>query len=147
MRVLDLSCDVAGRFATKLLGESGLEVVRCACDGAANDSLSLYLDRNKRHVAADRLPELVDYAPIESDDPVPLLAKAADWIETTAHEAGVSGLPPAALVQRETNTMPGWAGSCWYFLRFCDPQNEQRFATQGRAIKADRADGILREPA
>ena len=29
--------------------------------------------------------------------------------------------------RRETNTMPQWAGSCWYFLRFIDPQNDQRF--------------------
>jgi leucyl-tRNA synthetase len=34
---------------------------------------------------------------------------------------------PAHQYRRETNTMPQWAGSCWYYLRFCDPQNDQRF--------------------
>src|SRR5690606_28676802 len=66
------------------------------------------------------LPPLADYAPIESEDPLPLLAKATGWVHTTASEAGAFVLPAEAPVRRETNTMPGWAGSCWYFLRFCD---------------------------
>ena len=69
------------------------------------------------------LPELSDYQPEESEEPRPLLAKARDWVHTTAGDAGVEGLPPNAPVTRETNTMPGWAGSCWYFLRYCDPRN------------------------
>ena len=75
------------------------------------------------------LPEMEDYQPIESDEPMPLLAKATHWVNTTAGEAGVSAklLPPATPVRRETNTMPGWAGSCWYYLRYCDPHNDQRF--------------------
>ncbi|MHC4952756.1 MAG: leucine--tRNA ligase [Planctomycetota bacterium] len=72
------------------------------------------------------LPELEDYHPEESDDPVPLLAKAKDWVYTTAGEAGVPDLPADAPVRRETNTMPGWAGSCWYHLRYCDPKNSER---------------------
>jgi leucyl-tRNA synthetase len=74
------------------------------------------------------LPALTDYTPAESDDPQPLLAKAADWVETTAGEAGVSPdvLAPDTPVRRETNTMPGWAGSCWYYLRYCDPRNHKR---------------------
>lgn len=80
-------------------------------------------------VAAERLPvalpDLDDYSPGESTDPQPLLGKATDWAETTA---GAAGVDPALLasdtpVRRETNTMPGWAGSCWYFLRYCDPHN------------------------
>ncbi len=71
-----------------------------------------------------RLPPLTDYEPVESDDPAPLLAKATDWLKTTAGEAGVAGLDPAATVTRETNTMPGWAGSCWYYLRYADPSND-----------------------
>ncbi|MBK7403276.1 MAG: leucine--tRNA ligase [Phycisphaerales bacterium] len=74
-----------------------------------------------------RLPDMADYAPVESEDPQPLLAKASDWVQTTAGEAGVGGLPPETPVTRETNTMPGWAGSCWYFLRYCDPGNGDRF--------------------
>ncbi len=81
-------------------------------------------------VADDRLPVelpvLDDYTPPESDDPTPLLGKATDWVRTTAGAAGVTGLPPEAIVTRETNTMPGWAGSCWYYLRYMDPQNHAR---------------------
>jgi leucyl-tRNA synthetase len=90
-------------------------------------------DEQGNHVAVAesalpvRLPEMADYAPVESDDPQPLLAKATDWVQTTAGEAGVPGLPPAARVRRETNTMPGWAGSCWYHLRYCDPRNGEGF--------------------
>ncbi|MEM9064908.1 MAG: class I tRNA ligase family protein [Planctomycetota bacterium] len=73
------------------------------------------------------LPDLVDYEPVESQDPQPLLAKATDWIATTAGEAGVKDLPVDAPVRREANTMPGWAGSCWYYLRYCDPKNGDRF--------------------
>lgn len=73
------------------------------------------------------LPPMEDYHPEESEDPQPLLAKAHDWVHTTAGEAGVSSLPPDARLRRETNTMPGWAGSCWYYLRYCDPKNRDRF--------------------
>jgi leucyl-tRNA synthetase len=79
------------------------------------------------------LPQMQDYQPVHSDEPQPLLAKAVDWVQTTAGEAGVSPdvLPPDAKVWRETNTMPGWAGSCWYYLRFCDPKNNDRFVDRG----------------
>lgn len=74
-----------------------------------------------------KLPELADYAPVESDDPQPLLAKAKDWMHTTAGEAGVDPalLPANTPVTRETNTMPGSAGSSWYAIRYCDPRNAQ----------------------
>ena len=77
------------------------------------------------------LPDMADYHPIESEDPMPLLAKATDWVKTTAGEAGVSPelLPPETPVTRETNTMPGWAGSCWYYLRYCDPRNNDRLVS------------------
>ena len=70
------------------------------------------------------LPPLADFAPEESDDPQPLLAKAKEWMHTTAGEAGVDPalLDPETPVTRESNTMPGWAGSCWYYLRYCSPQ-------------------------
>lgn len=75
------------------------------------------------------LPELADYSPVESDDPMPLLAKATTWMNTTAGAAGVSPalLPPGTPVRREANTMPGSAGSSWYFLRYCDAKNRERF--------------------
>ncbi len=93
----------------------------------------LVFDETGQHYGVDasalpvQLPPLADYEPVESDDPAPLLAKATDWAKTTAGEAGVSGLPPETPVTRELNTMPGWAGSCWYYLRYCDPHNSERF--------------------
>jgi leucyl-tRNA synthetase len=78
------------------------------------------------------LPDLTDYAPIESDTPLPPLGKATGWVNTTAGEAGIDPhvLPANAKVRRETNTMPGWAGSCWYYLRYCDPANADRFVSR-----------------
>ncbi len=61
------------------------------------------------------LPELDDFRP--SGEFEPPLARSREWLETTDPETGVPAL-------RDTNTMPQWAGSCWYFLRFCDPHNE-----------------------
>jgi leucyl-tRNA synthetase len=79
-----------------------------------------------------RLPEMEQYKPAQSDDPVPMLAAAPrDWIETTARAAGVDPqlLPPDTPVRRELNTMPNWAGSCWYYLRYCDPWDKGRFVS------------------
>ncbi|MBX3322423.1 MAG: leucine--tRNA ligase [Phycisphaeraceae bacterium] len=89
-------------------------------------------EQGRHHPVSDdalpvRLPPMQDYQPIESDDPQPLLAKAVDWVSTTAGQAGVTDLMADARVMRETNTMPGWAGSCWYYLRYCDPHNNDRF--------------------
>jgi leucyl-tRNA synthetase len=97
----------------------------------------IVFDAQGRHYPIDdkhlplTLPDMADYQPIESDDPQPLLAKATDWINTTAGAAGVDPklLAPDTPVQREANTMPGWAGSCWYYLRYCDPKNVQRFVS------------------
>jgi leucyl-tRNA synthetase len=61
------------------------------------------------------LPELEDFRP--SGDQRTPLERAPAWIETTDPESG----RPA---RRDRNTMPQWAGSCWYFLRFVDPRNE-----------------------
>ncbi|MFI4896215.1 MAG: leucine--tRNA ligase [Phycisphaerales bacterium JB059] len=88
----------------------------------------VYDARGNHHAVGDdklpvALPRMTDYQPVESDVPTPLLGKATDWLKTTAGEAGVEGLDPGTPVTRETNTMPGWAGSCWYFLRYCDPKN------------------------
>jgi len=62
------------------------------------------------------LPELDEYRPTAQGDPP--LARAKDWVNTIDPETG----KPAT---RETNTMPQWAGSCWYFLRFVDPCNNE----------------------
>ena len=61
-----------------------------------------------------RLPELEDYKPSESGEPP--LSKATDWVNVT--------LPDGTKARRETNTMPQWAGSCWYYLRYMDPKND-----------------------
>ncbi len=78
------------------------------------------------------LPPLTDYQPEESDDPQPLLAKARQWTHTTAFAAGVDPkiLPPETPVRRETNTMPGSAGSSWYCIRYCDAKNTDRFVSE-----------------
>ncbi len=60
------------------------------------------------------LPQVEDYKP--SDGGESPLAKAKEWIEVTDTKTGKRG-------KRETNTMPQWAGSCWYYLRFIDPKN------------------------
>ncbi len=58
-------------------------------------------------------PPLDDYKPSGTGEPP--LARAKEWVRYS--EKAV----------RETNTMPQWAGSCWYYLRFCDPHNDKRF--------------------
>lgn len=63
------------------------------------------------------LPELQDYKPTGTGEPP--LAKATDWVNVTRAD-GVKGI-------RETNTMPQWAGSCWYYLRYIDPTNDKAF--------------------
>jgi leucyl-tRNA synthetase len=57
----------------------------------------------------------------ENSDPVPPLARAADWVEV---ELDLGDGPRR--YRRELNTMPQWAGSCWYYLRYLDPTNDQR---------------------
>jgi leucyl-tRNA synthetase len=63
-----------------------------------------------------RLPVVEDYKPMGTGEPP--LAKAVDWVNVT--------LPDGTAGRRETNTMPQWAGSCWYYLRYLDPKNTQR---------------------
>jgi leucyl-tRNA synthetase len=65
---------------------------------------------------------------------MPLLAKATAWMNTTAGAAGVDPalLPPETPVTRETNTMPGSAGSSWYAMRYCDPRCNAVGSSAGR---------------
>ena len=62
------------------------------------------------------LPEMEDFKPNTTGEPP--LAKAQDWLDYTDPETGEKG-------RRETNTMPQWAGSCWYYLRYLDPKNAE----------------------
>src|SRR5690606_9256496 len=74
------------------------------------------------------LPEIDDYTPrtFPEDDmtsePEPPLGRATDWVEVTLD----LGDGPKTY-RRELNTMPQWAGSCWYELRYLDPTNDERF--------------------
>ena len=68
-----------------------------------------------------RLPEVESYEPTDNGESP--LAKCTDWINTTCPCCG----GPA---QRETDTMPQWAGSSWYFLRYCDPHNDKALASK-----------------
>jgi leucyl-tRNA synthetase len=67
------------------------------------------------------LPAMKDYRP--SGNAEPPLAKATDWVKTKCPRCGGPG-------QRETNTMPQWAGSCWYYLRYIDPKNDRAFVAK-----------------
>ena len=68
-----------------------------------------------------KLPEIEDFEP--TDDGSSALARATDWIKTTCPKCG----GPA---NRETDTMPNWAGSSWYFIRYCDPHNDKELASK-----------------
>lgn len=75
-------------------------------------------DGSRRSLGIDELPlcppELKDFKP--SGDGQSPLAKVKEWVEIVDPKTGKKA-------KRETNTMPQWAGSCWYYLRFCDPTN------------------------
>ncbi len=66
------------------------------------------------------LPDIEQYKP--SGDGMSPLASVSQWVETTARD----GTP----AQRETHTMPQWAGSCWYYIRYIDPHNNNEFASR-----------------
>ena len=72
------------------------------------------------------LPELTDYAPEATDDPDapprPPLGRAKEWV-TVDLDLGEG----VKTYRRELNTMPQWAGSCWYYLRYLDPHNDDCF--------------------
>ena len=67
------------------------------------------------------LPEVSDYLP--NDEGESPLSKTGDWLKATCPKCG----GPA---RRETDTMPAWAGSSWYFLRYCDAHNTEEFASK-----------------
>jgi leucyl-tRNA synthetase len=69
-----------------------------------------------------RLPDMEDYKP--SGRPEPPLGKATDWVNVTRH---------GKRYKRETNTMPQWAGSCWYYIRYLDPKNDKAFCAPEKA--------------
>lgn len=66
-------------------------------------------------------PHMMDYRPTDSGESP--LARATDWVNVPCPCCG-------APARRETDTMPGWAGSSWYFLRYLDPKNDQEFCSR-----------------
>lgn len=68
-----------------------------------------------------KLPYLEDYEPTGTGESP--LAKVKEWVNTTCPRCGGNG-------KRETNTMPNWAGSCWYYLRFADPKNKNELISK-----------------
>lgn len=78
-----------------------------------------FADGKKRVLDIDELPlcppVLEDFKPSETGESP--LTKVKSWVHITDEKTGKPAL-------RETNTMPQWAGSCWYYLRFCDPHND-----------------------
>ncbi len=80
------------------------------------------------HLLPVELPEVPDYSPRTYDpedadsSPEAPLARATDWVHVELDLGDGRGVRP---FRRETNTMPNWAGSCWYHLRYLDPANEE----------------------
>jgi leucyl-tRNA synthetase len=70
-----------------------------------------------------KLPEVKSYAPTGTGESP--LAGIDDWVKTTCPKCG-------GKAKRETNTMPQWAGSCWYYLRYLDPHNDKAFAAKDK---------------
>jgi leucyl-tRNA synthetase len=68
-----------------------------------------------------RLPDLEDFTPSGQNDTP--LERVSDWIELTDPKTGET-------IRRDRNTMPQWAGSCWYYLRFCDPDNDDALVSE-----------------
>ena len=77
------------------------------------------------------LPDVAEYEP--TDDGESPLANITDWVNTTCPKCG----GPA---RRETDTMPNWAGSSWYFLRFMDAHNDNEFASMDAMKYWNRVD-------
>ena len=84
-------------------------------------------DKDGNVVAVDEkdlpivLPEVSEYKPTKDGDPP--LAKASDWLHVEKENKAYT---------RETNIMPQWAGSCWYYLRYLDPHNEEQAWDQNK---------------
>ena len=66
-------------------------------------------------------PYMTDYKPTDNGESP--LARATDWVNTVCPKCG-------APAKRETDTMPGWAGSSWYYLRYLDPKNDKEFCSR-----------------
>ncbi len=83
-----------------------------------------YDDGSKRDLDADELPlllpDVMDFKPTDACESP--LANVNEWVDFTDKKTGKHA-------RFETNTMPQWAGSCWYYLRYCDPHNIHEFCS------------------
>ena len=77
------------------------------------------------------LPDVAEYEPTDTGESP--LAKIEDWVNTTCPKCG-------GKAKRETDTMPNWAGSSWYFLRYMDPHNDKEFASMDAMKYWDKVD-------
>ncbi len=108
------------------------DAVTCVIDGRTRYALPV-----PEHSLPLQLPEVTSYQPTGTGESP--LAAITDWVDiwydaATGHAAPASGAKPAdhyVLARRETNTMPQWAGSCWYYLRYLDPKNDDAIAAPG----------------
>ncbi|MBQ5810705.1 MAG: leucine--tRNA ligase [Clostridia bacterium] len=89
-----------------------IPIVHCDCCG--------YVPLDESELPL-RLPDTESYEPTENGESP--LANMTDWVNTTCPKCG-------APAKRETDTMPQWAGSSWYFLRYCDPLNSDALASK-----------------
>ena len=89
-----------------------IPIVKCPCCG--------YVPIDESELPL-KLPEVDSYMPTDTGES--LLAAMRDWVETTCPKCG-------GKAERETDTMPQWAGSSWYFLRYIDPHNDEAFASK-----------------
>jgi leucyl-tRNA synthetase len=89
-----------------------IPIVKCPCCG--------YVPLDESELPL-RLPEVESYMPTDTGESP--LAAMRDWVETTCPKCG-------GKAERETDTMPQWAGSSWYFLRYIDPDNNEAFASK-----------------
>ena len=96
------------------------QAVSCVIDGFTRFALALDVDQLPLE-----LPTVKSYTP--STDGQSPLSKAHDWLNIyiDPETGGLSDCPKEGFIEglRETNTMPQWAGSCWYYLRYIDPKN------------------------
>jgi leucyl-tRNA synthetase len=82
------------------------------------------------------LPDVDDYSPKTYDpddantEPEPPLSRAHEWVNVELDLGSAHGDRGFEAYTRETNTMPQWAGSCWYYLRYLDPTNTERFVSE-----------------
>ena len=72
------------------------------------------------------LPEVDNYMPTDNGESP--IANIRDWVETTCPCCG-------GKAERETDTMPQWAGSSWYFLRYIDPHNDKALASRDTGFR------------